>query len=914
MILPLCRAPDVSALMPASTLPIFSRPTARVLIAACLATCSHNLWAAEPKVGVTDLSEISLQADTTQKIGQVTWVWKGFTLSGADWHLIGDALRWEEEEPNAQGFRTEHIYAIGNVVYVQDGLRVEAHRLGFRIQRPVTPEAKARQRDSLKTQAGLPVELDAQDVRVLLKIPEPKKDLLDDSLDPNTQVLSIKTELSHWSPQGRFMRLTAPSLHMTKEEIRLTEVAIDAGHGGTFGLKAGTVVIGLREEQAPDRNGIARRAKDIYAGNLQLTAASVPVFWLPALYRDYRLNYPWTKYEFESSRRLGYGVRAWIGFDVPTSCDCKDEANGAKARWYDWHLRVLGRGDWYQNAGSGQGAELRWANHDLGKGRFLWFGMDETVFAPRSEEYALQQGPITQGRKDVISLYTGRNPEPVAERNATVFDMEHRASFTGGGVSLRYTVLPDADPITPDPTDPALSRERRSANERFRDDFLAQDLNTRPAARQGAAVTWSFPGMTLTADTDQNPNRYMDATERDLGLFLRIPSISLLGPINWGGKADWEILRNDGIQQNYPGHYWTETSAERLLWRSHLGLNQWIGPIGLDARGGVDGLSYTNYRSETWQRHDPTAPLPPPGSHLRTDRDGLAIRIAEVENSSQGIMVPTFDAGLSTRFEGRFGDSTLHSVTPRIGVEVRGVSEGADVEDPKFWHPVNFGDSRDTLIEDVRYLTTGFSTQASTGTLNWLTADFTARWGLTEKERRYTVQLEDGTVENLISPKRLVDITGAITASPYHTLEFTANGLWDARDEKFKNLTGHALWWVTERIRTEWTATYVPSNLQPIQERDPITGLFSVRYVEMGDNWQQSFLTAWRLNRYELSAQGFFKPQGRSLDGMNLGIRRLIAEGSLGMWWHIERDPKGNILDKGFTFGVNLLGAGIYAF
>jgi hypothetical protein len=82
----------------------------------------------------------------------------------------------------------------------------------------------------------------------------------------------------------------------------------------------------------------------------------------------------------------------------------------------------------------------------------------------------------------------------------------------------------------------------------------------------------------------------------------------------------------------------------------------------------------------------------------------------------------------------------------------------------------------------------------------------------------------------------------------------------------------------------------------------------------MGDNWQQSFLTAWRLNRYELSAQGFFKPHGKPIDGMNLGIRRLIAEGNLGLFWKIERDPQGKIIDKGFTFGVNLLGAGIYAF
>jgi hypothetical protein len=417
----------------------------------------------------------------------------GFVLRTSDgWTLTGNALRWDLDSGD--------VFATGAVVLTipggeRDGVRVpgvrlEAEHLGFH--------------RSPSGQLGAIAEHgEAWEVRAFLRMGQ------------------------------RLMRLSCDHARFDRKAITLEGLRGDGGHGGLFGIAAGSFVIGLRETPAEDRQGFERQVEDISAYHLRPTLAGVPFFYSPVVYRDFRLDYPWTRYEVGASSRLGYFGRAWLGLSLPPIAD--------------WRFEQKFRLDYYSEAGVPLGSRTSWAHPDFGEGQFLYFGFDqETVLREQDQ--------------------------PLGERSAYVLDAEHRLDWSGGAAYGRAVHLPDADPGFPQ-------------DERFRNDYLNTDLYHRPLARQGLAIAQSWAGASVVLDTDTKAHEGLDETDRLFGAQVLVPTISLGGPLSASGQAWGERLEQDTLGE----------SADRLRYSARFGGDHWFdNGLGIGAGLGAQGLSYFN--------------------------------------------------------------------------------------------------------------------------------------------------------------------------------------------------------------------------------------------------------------------------------------------------------------------------------
>lgn len=417
--------------------------------------------------------------------GVVTVAGQGFVARRGDWLLSGDALRWDQ--------RGDSLWASGGLVLVLPGVRIHAARLGMR------PGARTGE---------------AWEVRA-------------------------------WVERGRLrLRLEAERVELLPDRLIFRGVVADAGHGGLMSLSCPRITIHLREHEAPERGAqaIARYVEGIEAVSPTLRAAGIPVLWLPYLYRDYLVDYPWSTLEAGSSDRLGLFARYRLGSDLPAMAG--------------WRTRLVGRADRHLRAGNGFGLLGTWRHDGLGRGSALVHRMVRERVAD----------PADQGREG-------------GTRDVTAWDAEHYAAGGGWAAAARWTRLPDADPSQTLPAG-------RPPDERFRADHLREELEQRPFARQGASGAWVTRWLSFAAEGEARPNRDLVEGERMYAAEASLPRLGLVGPLALAGSLRGERLRQERLGNE----------AVRSAWTGRLAAVRWLGGLGFDAAGGVRGVGWSDVR------------------------------------------------------------------------------------------------------------------------------------------------------------------------------------------------------------------------------------------------------------------------------------------------------------------------------
>jgi hypothetical protein len=542
---------------------------------------------------------------------------------------------------------------------------------------------------------------------------------------------------------GRRITITAERVYLDRTVLRFDGVTAIAGHGGLVAVGARSARVYLREQPAKDRRGFERQVSGIEVVSPTVRIADWPVFWLPWLYRDFVYDYPWTRYEGGKTRRLGYYVRGWLGSSLPEV--------------FGWHPRVEVRGDLYSRTGEGWGATASWVNPGMGKGSVTWFDVPHEV--------------VMGGPDDL---------QNVAVRHASVFDAEQRLHGLGGAFYGRLVDLPDADP--PYAGDPAAPW-----TDRFRADYLRDDLEHRPLARRGATATWGTGLGTITLDSERRAHPDQPTTDRLWGVQVHLPRLRVAGMLHLGGTAWSEHLENTS----------TDDAAVRTSFSGSASAMQWYGPLGVDAGGGANGLAYHQGRLA--------------GTDLPDDERRV---------------VPFAVAGLRTRFVGEWGDGLTHVFTPRVGVALFGEGDGDTLS---AWR---FGDPRDTLDEDLHLLTAGFDTSIA-ATRSLFRATAVARWGLRPQDREFTDALGNPTT----APSPLVDVLGSLEGSPIATVVLTGTFAYDAQRETWRSFDVASSWAASTWLALRYNGTLIPETTtsgNQWQHRPGLT-LFANRYRLDGD-------------------------------------------------------------------------------
>jgi hypothetical protein len=514
---------------------------------------------------------------------------------------------------------------------------------------------------------------------------------------------------------GRRMVITAEHVHIDSTVLRFDGVRGIAGHGGLVGMGASSARVYLRETPAKDRDGFERQVEGIELIGPTVRAAGVPVFWLPYLYRDFYYDYPWTRYEVGKTRRLGYYVRAWLGTSLPEA--------------FGWHSHLEARGDLYSHNGEGWGVRAAWRNADYGKGEITWFTMPNEI--------------VKGGPDDLQNIVT---------RQASVLDAEQQLHAAGGALYARWTELPDADP--PFPGDPA-----QPWDERFRADYLRNDLEHRPFARRGVTATWGTSLGTLTLDTERRAHPDQPLTDRLWGVQAQLPRLQIVGPLHLGGSAWSESLEN----------HLTDDAAVRTSYSGSVTAMRWFGAIGLDLSGGVNGLSYQD-----------------------AELGGVTVE-------DQMRVVPFAGAGLRLRFVGDLGDGLSHVFSPRVGVELYQPGEGDDLS---AWA---FGDPRDHLDEDLHLFTTGFDTSLA-GARSLFRATAVARWAMRERDRLY----DDALLGEQEADNALYDVIASFDGQPIATWTLFGAMAYDAQREAWRSFDVGTSWVATRWMALRYTGTIIP--------------------------------------------------------------------------------------------------------
>lgn len=689
--------------------------------------------------------------------GVVTVSGSGFAARRGDWLLSGESVRWDRSN--------NLLWASGSIVFVipSAGVRIHASRIGLHPD----PSPQARFGDAWEVEA--------------------------------------------WLSRGdRQMRIRAARLELHDDRLTFHDVEADLGRGGAVVLHCPALHAYLRPQERADKDKEqpARYLEGVAAVRPWVSIAGVPALWLPYLYRDYILDYPWSTFEAGSSRRLGAWARYRVGSNLR-------EIAG-------WRTRLVARVDRYSRAGNGYGLEAYWRNRTLGHGSLTWYRM-----------------PSERVADPVDGSWSGDR------RSADALDIEHYASGRGWAAAARWTRVPDADPSAALPAG-------RPPGDRFRADYLREDLENKPFARRGLATAWTTPVAGFVADTERRPVGAVAGTERIAGVEGELNRVALLGPLALAGDARSERLERE--EWNPITETLTPSAATRTSWDGHLAASQWFGGLGLDGEAGLRGVAWAN------------------GSIGATAQD-----------RQRSLEVPYADASLRLRLAATWGE-VVHTLTPRLGLEAAGAARGSG--NPGY----DFADGIDHPDADHRYLVTGIET-AIHGPARSFTGTLTARWGLRYADTRATEV--DGEARQ--SSGRLVDLQFTASGKPHPNIELHADGDWDFRLGRWTGFDATAAWRIQGGpLSAKYQGTYIPPT------------------ATTADAWQNRPGLSLQLARYRLIGWIDLRGSdgGMPVDLWHAGLVRRGVDGLFSLSYEAARDQPGGGTDHRVAFGFSVGGDG----
>ncbi len=426
----------------------------------------------------------------------------------------------------------------------------------------------------------------------------------------------------------------------------------------------------------------------------------------------------------------------------------------------------------------------------------------------------------------------------VATRQAQLIDAEHHADLGAGVLSLRYVEEPPPDPVAPGSPAPL-----GGGDERFRADYFAEDLDTRPFARKGGGLAYGFDWGSVVVDSEHNPRPEWTQTERWASLRLASVPLEIAGPLHATVSA-WE----EDLHQ-----VWADTQAERFRGDAAIGFLQWApGGIGVDGAVGTRDLRYDQ------------------GRILGVDQAG-----------DQERRVGYVTAGLRLRLEDD-GAGWMHVVTPRVGVELTSTGYG------DFLPGYGFGDAGDDLGEDQRYYTLGFETAYTSGPRQ-LRASVTSRWAMRERDRIF---VDPTTGLSYKGATRFADISATAEGQLGKRLSITGLATYDDRPRRFTALNASLALVVTDRLSLRDSVALNSSLIgQPVAPPDNIANSPGFTY---------------NAGRYRLDGSITMTPGGRAIDAYYLQLGRQMVDGELTLNYEIDYGQQGQLYDQRFGVGFSL--------
>ncbi len=351
-------------------------------------------------------------------------------------------------------------------------------------------------------------------------------------------------------------RISCERILISPKEFTLFGVKTDNGHGSMFNVRSSRIRVRRADTAHPHRSGLTANIDDITINNPRLQAGAVPFFWLPIVYRDYRLDYPWTHVEFGHESDRGAFVRAWIGVDLP--------------RMGDMSSMIRLRNDHYELSGRGLGVEYDWKSNTLGTGNLYHFKMDPEIL------YSDTNGGFPD-LDDLAfnNLYDKMHGTRVTRRTAEAMEFEHLAKIPHGALYLRWSDLPQS--ITG-----ALDHDK------FRADYLETQMQENPMARQGLSAAWSSPLVDIAYDRALQPFEDSRLADKEHGLHLSVTPLQLFDNIHLESDLWLEQFRIEdaGITGEPLSEAW------RLHGAIALRSSSWFSEWGYDSRLGIEVLRY----------------------------------------------------------------------------------------------------------------------------------------------------------------------------------------------------------------------------------------------------------------------------------------------------------------------------------
>ncbi len=623
-------------------------------------------------------------------------------------------------------------------------------------------------------------------------------------MHPKTESGDAWTVTAYIEREGRRIRLTADTAHFDRLNIVLEGIHADAGHGGLLSVTATSAHVYLREHPDADKSGFRRDVEGVELIGPTMRFMGFPLLYVPYVYRDFLYDYPWTRFVVGSTTRLGTFSRGWIASDLPA-------LDG-------WVPRLEARGDLYSRTGPGYGADAHWINPSIGAGLFEWFD------TPREQ---VMGGPS--------------DDQPLETRSSHVLDAEQKLhdgidGLGAGALYARWLTVPSADP-------PGVGESAAGIppDERYRSDYLRDDLDRRPLARRGVTGAWSLPFASLVIDNQERDQVDLQTTDRLFGAEALVPQVQIAGPFHVSGDVWTEDLRRE----------FSDTSALRTRYIGGLNFMDWFGPWGLDGGAGIQGLRYDN------------------GRLLGVDLD-----------EPQSRWLPEASVGLRLRFVGTFDQGLTNIITPRIGFEALGTGHGDTLP---FY---GFGDQRDVLTEDKRYLLLGVDTSFfKTGPL--FTASLQATLGIRSQDKDYI----DVNGNPQVASSRLVSVIGHAQGSPISTVTIVGDAVYDGQNETWTQFDATALWIADRSLMFRYTGALIPAD------------------TDHGNIWQQTPGITVVANRYRYDFDLTFEPgSGRVLSGISIEASRRMVDGLLTVFYEEILNPDGGAFDQrvGIGFSTSL--------